>query len=205
MGLFTTLNPFYWKKRALQAEKDYEFSCESFNHLQDENVELKQRIEILSESYQYPDLKDLVNGYALAMIKPDAWKNIDTGVVLKTFTKKEVKLLLDNELLKQQLETHEQFCKELSTDAGFDVIEKVSNLTAERDTAKNEALTLSRKLKSTQTRLQVVEAELERSKNINAKWFEIALGYGVNDFTLLTKSLRGSKVGIAEFDNGKDG
>lgn len=49
MGIFTILNPFYWKKRALQAEKNYAHACECCNHLQDENVKLKQQIEILRE------------------------------------------------------------------------------------------------------------------------------------------------------------
>lgn len=51
--------------------------------------------------------------------------------------------------------------------------------------------------------LKVCEAELKRSKAINTKWFEIALGYGIDDFTLLNKSLWGSKIGIVELPSGE--
>lgn len=210
MGLFTTLNPFYWKKKYLQAEENYDHACECFNHLQDENVELKQRIEILSEPYQYPNQKDLVNGYALTMVKPDVWKNIDTGAVLKTFTKKEAKLLLDNEMLKQQLEAYEEFYKELSKVAGSGVMEKVETLVKQRDEAQFEEKKTARNLKSKQAQLDqchaklvATEAQLAISREQNRKWLETALGFGVNDFTLLTKSLWGSKIGVVEFDDDK--
>lgn len=204
MGLFTTLNPFYWRKRALLCKQSSDYAWEALEHFQAENTELKQRIKILSEPYQYPKPEALVGNITLAMVQPDGWKHNDAGEVLKTHTQKEAKLLLDNEMLKQQLEEYEKFYKELSMVAGSDVMEKVSNLKAKQHKAEKYAREYLLELVTTQSQLEKCEAELERSKAINEKWFETALGYSANYFTLLTKSFWGHKPSLVEFGNDKD-
>lgn len=51
--------------------------------------------------------------------------------------------------------------------------------------------------------LKVCKAELERSKVINAKWFETVLGYGVNDMTLLNQSFWGKNLELVELGDDK--
>lgn len=210
MNFFQRFNPFYWKQRALMAEQNYDHACECFNHLQDENVELKQQIEILSVQYEYPDPQTLISTYAMTMVKPDVWRDIDTGAVVKTYSTVEAKLLLDNAMLKQQLEAHELFYTALRSEAGGDIHEKVGHLIKRSDGAvfseRSALIKLKKandKLEATEQKLAMTEVELERSKAINAKWFQIAIGYGVNDFTLLTKNLWGSNFRVVEFDNDK--
>lgn len=51
--------------------------------------------------------------------------------------------------------------------------------------------------------LKVCKAEPERSKVINAKWFETVLGYGVNDMTLLNQSFWGKNLELVELGDDK--
>lgn len=210
MSFLNKLNPFYWKKRALQTEQSYSIACVELERLRKDNLELQLKVDILSEDYQYPDHKKLVNDCAMAMVQPNIWRDIDTGEVLEAIPKREAKLLIDISVLKQQLEDYEKVYKALKEAKGYDIEDRIIDLTNWFESAEKSAKRFQQRYNEAQKELDfcrgrkaTIEKQLAESKRLNAKWFEVAVGFGVNDFPLATQNFFSKRVAAMEIGNDK--
>ena len=212
MNFLQRLNPFYLRKELQRTKLELEIAQNNYERVLSDS-------EILQQTYD--DNPELIkNGGVEQYLAKEHFE----GDYNPKYTKRELKLLLDLHLLRQDNETlrdnvewsnvhksdelrakNKALMQELHAFIAAD-----DSLRKEIETLTTTAENLNDLLEQRTTELKQVKADLEKtkgllaySKKVNEAWFNTVLGYGVNDFTLLTKSFRGSKISIVEFDNDK--
>lgn len=147
-------------------------------------------------------------------------KEYFAGDYKSKYTKRELKLLLDLHLLRQDNETlrenvewrnvhksdelranNTELTQELHAFRAAD-----DSLRTEIETLTTTAENLNDLLNQRTTELKQVKADLEKtkkqlaySKKVNEAWFNTVLGYGVYDNILLNKAFRGKQLELVEF------
>ena len=212
MNFLQRLNPFYLRKELQRTKLELAIAQNNYERVLSDS-------EILQQTYD--DNPELIkNGGVEQYLAKEHFE----GDYNPKYTKRELKLLLDLHLLRQDNETlrdnvewsnvhksdelrakNKALMQELHAFIAAD-----DSLRKEIETLTTTAENLNDLLEQRTTELKQVKADLEKtkgllaySKKVNEAWFNTVLGYGVNDFTLLTKSFRGSKISIVEFDNDK--
>lgn len=212
MNFLQRLNPFYLRKELQRTKLELAIAQNNYERVLSDS-------EILQQTYD--DNPELIkNGGVEQYLAKEHFE----GDYNPKYTKRELKLLLDLHLLRQDNETlrdnvewsnvhksdelrakNKALMQELHAFIAAD-----DSLRKEIETLTTTAENLNDLLEQRTTELKQVKADLEKtkgllaySKKVNEAWFNTVLGYGVNDFTLLTKSFWGSKTSIVEFDNDK--
>ena len=212
MNFLQRLNPFYLRKELQRTKLELAIAQNNYERVLSDS-------EILQQTYD--DNPELIkNGGVEQYLAKEHFE----GDYNPKYTKRELKLLLDLHLLRQDNETLRDNVEWSNVHKSDELRAKNKALMQElnaykdmNDSLRKEVETLTTTaenlddlLEQRTTELKQVKADLEKtkgllaySKKVNEAWFNTVLGYGVNDFTLLTKSFRGSKISIVEFDNDK--
>ena len=206
MNFFQRLNPFYLRKEVDRLTVELKTAQPNYERVLADS-------EILQQTYDdNPEL-----------IKNGGVEPYSKGDYNPKYTKRELKLLLDLHLLRQDNETLRENVEWSNVHKSDELRANNSELTQELNAykARNDSLrkeietltttaeNLDDLLELRTTELKQVKADLEKSKGllayskkVNEAWFNTVLGYGVYDNVLLNKSFWGEKLGLVDLPQG---
>lgn len=211
MNFFQRLNPFYLRKELQRTKLELAIAHNNYERVLSDS-------EILQQTYD--DNPELIkNGGVEQYLAKEYFE----GDYKPKYTKRELKLLLDLHLLRQDNETLRENVEWSNVHKSDELRAKNTELTQELHAYKDmddslrkeiETLTttaenLNDLLEQRTTELKQVKADLEKtkgllaySKKVNESWFNTVLGYGVYDNILLNKAFWGEKLELVDLPQG---
>ena len=207
MNFLQRLNPFYLRKELQRTQLELAIAHNNYERVLSDS-------EILQQTYDgNPEL--IKNGGVEQYLA----KEYFAGDYKSKYTKRELKLLLDLHLLRQDNETLRENVEWRNVHKSDELRAKNTELTQELhafraadDSLRKEIETLTTTaenlndlLDQRTTELKQVKADLEKtkkqlaySKKVNEAWFNTVLGYGVYDNILLNKAFWGGKLELVD-------
>lgn len=207
MNFFQRLNPFYLRKELQRTQLELAVAQSNYERVLSDS-------EILQQTYD--DNPELIkNGGVEQYLAKEHFE----GDYKPKYTKRELKLLLDLHLLRQDNETLRENVEWSNVHKSDELRAKNTELTQELhafrsvdDSLRKEIETLTTTaenlndlLEQRTTELKQVKADLEKtkkqlaySKKVNEAWFNTVLGYGVYDNILLNKAFWGKQLELVE-------
>lgn len=207
MNFFQRLNPFYLRKEVERLTVELTTAQHNYERVLSDS-------EILQQTYD--DNPELIkNGGVEQYLSNEHFE----GDYKPKYTKRELKLLLDLHLLRQDNETlrdNVEWSNVHKSDAlrakNTELTQELHAFRAADDSLRKEIETLTTTaenlndlLEQRTTELKQVKADLEKtkkqlaySKKVNEAWFNTVLGYGVYDNVLLNKSFWGEKLELVD-------
>ena len=211
MNFFQRLNPFYLRKEVERLTVELTTAQHNYERVLSDS-------EILQQTYD--DNPELIkNGGVEQYLAKEHFK----GDYNPKYTKRELKLLLDLHLLRQDNETLRDNVEWSNVHKSDELREKNTQLTQELhafraaddslrkeiETLTTTAENLNELLEQRTTELKQVKADLEKTKKqlayrkkVNEAWFNTVLGYGVYDNILLNKAFWGEKLELVDLPQG---
>lgn len=211
MNFFQRLNPFYLRKELQRTKLELAIAQNNYECVLSDS-------EILQQTYD--DNPELIkNGGVEQYLAKEHFE----GDYNPKYTKRELKLLLDLHLLRQDNETLRENVEWSNVHKSDELRAKNTELTQELhafraadDSLRKEIETLTTTaenlndlLEQRTTELKQVKADLEKtkgvlaySKKVNEAWFSTVLGFGVYDNILLNKAFWGEKLELVDLPQG---
>lgn len=211
MNFFQRLNPFYLRKEVERLTVELTTAQHNYERVLSDS-------EILSQTYDdNPEL--LKNGGVEQYLSNEHFE----GDYKPKYTKRELKLLLDLHLLRQDNDTLRENVEWSNVHKSDELRAKNKELTQELhafravdDSLRKEIETLTTTaenlndlLEQRTAELKQVKADFEKtkgllaySKKVNAAWFNTVLGYGVYDNILLNKAFWGKQLELVDLPQG---
>lgn len=207
MNFLQRLNPFYLRKELQRTQLELAIAHNNYERVLSDS-------EILQQTYD--DNPELIKNGGVEQYLAKAYF---AGDYKSKYTKRELKLLLDLHLLRQDNETLRGNVEWSNVHKSDELRAKNTELTQELhafraadDSLRKEIETLTTTaenlndlLDQRTTELKQVKADLEKtkkqlaySKKVNEAWFNTVLGYGVYDNILLNKAFRGKQLELVE-------
>lgn len=207
MNFLLRLNPFYLRKELQRTQLELAIAHNNYERVLSDS-------EILQQTYD--DNPELIKNGGVEQYLAKAYF---AGDYKPKYTKRELKLLLDLHLLRQDNETLRENVEWRNVHKSDELRAKNTRLTQELhafraadDSLRTEIETLTTTaenlndlLNQRTTELKQVKADLEKtkkqlaySKKVNEAWFNTVLGYGVYDNILLNKAFRGKQLELVE-------
>ena len=207
MNFLQRLNPFYLRKELQRTKLELAAAQNNYERVLADN-------EILRQTYD--DNPELIkNGGVEQYLAKEYFE----GDYHTTYTMRELKLLLDLQLLRQDNDTLREDVEWSNVHKSDELRAKNKELTQELHAFKSvddslrkeiETLTttaenLNELLEQRTAELKQVKADLEKtkdllaySKKVNDAWFSTVLGFGVYDNILVNKAFWGKKLELVE-------
>ena len=207
MNFLQRLNPFYLRKELQRTQLELAIAHNNYERVLSDS-------EILQQTYD--DNPELIKNGGVEQYLA---KEYFAGDYKSKYTKRELKLLLDLHLLRQDNETLRENVEWRNVHKSDELRAKNTELTQELhafraadDSLRKEIETLTTTaenlndlLDQRTTELKQVKADLEKtkkqlaySKKVNEAWFNTVLGYGVYDNILLNKAFWGEKLELVD-------
>lgn len=207
MNFLQRLNPFYLRKELQRTKLELAIAHNNYERVLSDS-------EILQQTYD--DNPELIK---CGGVEQYLAKEHFEGDYKPKYTKRELKLLLDLHLLRQDNETLRENVEWSNVHKSDELRAKNTELTQELhafraadDSLRKEIETLTTTaenlndlLEQRTTELKQVKADLEKtkkqlaySKKVNEAWFNTVLGYGVYDNILLNKAFWGKQLELVE-------
>lgn len=211
MNFLQRLNPFYLRKELQRTQLELAATQNNYERVLSDS-------EILQQTYD--DNPELIKNGG---VEQYLVKEHFVGDYEPKYTKRELKLLLDLHLLRQDNETLRENVEWSNVHKSDELRAKNTELTQELHAYKDmddslrkeiETLTttaenLNDLLEQRTAELKQVKADLEKtkgllaySKKVNEAWFNTVLGYGVYDNILLNKAFWGEKLELVDLPQG---
>jgi len=211
MNFLQRLNPFYLRKELQRTQLELAIAQNNYERVLSDS-------EILQQTYD--DNPELIKNGGVEQYL--AKEHFD-GDYKPKYTKRELKLLLDLHLLRQDNETLRENVEWSNVHKSDELRMKNTELTQELhafraadDSLRKEIETLTTTaenlndlLEQRTTELKQVKADLEKTKKqlayrkkVNEAWFNTVLGYGVYDNILLNKDFWGEKLELVDLPQG---
>lgn len=212
MNFLQRLNPFYLRKELQRTQLELAIAHNNYERVLSDS-------EILQQTYD--DNPELIKNGGVEQYLA---KEYFAGDYKSKYTKRELKLLLDLHLLRQDNETLRENVEWRNVHKADELRAKNTALTQELhafmaadDSLRKEIETLTTTaenlndlLDQRTTELKQVKADLAKtkkqlaySKKVNEAWFNTMLGYGVYDNILLNKAFWGGKLELVDLPQGK--
>lgn len=212
MNFLQRLNPFYLRKELQRTQLELAIAHNNYERVLSDS-------EILQKTYD--DNPELIKNGGVEQYLA---KEYFAGDYKSKYTKRELKLLLDLHLLRQDNETLRENVEWRNVHKADELRAKNTALTQELhafmaaddslrkeiETLTTTAENLSDLLDQRTTELKQVKADLAKtkkqlaySKKVNEAWFNTVLGYGVYDNILLNKAFWGGKLELVDLPQGK--
>ena len=207
MNFLQRLNPFYLRKELQRTKLELAAAQNNYERVLADNEILKQT---------YDDNPELIkNGGVEQYLAKEYFE----GDYHPTYTMRELKLLLDLQLLRQDNDTLREDVEWSNVHKSDELRAKNKELTQELhafraaddslrkeiETLTTTAENLNELLEQRTAELKQVKADLEKtkgllaySKKVNEAWFNTVLGYGVYDNILLNKAFWGKQLELVE-------
>ena len=207
MNFLQRLNPFYLRKELQRTQLELAISQNNYERVLSDS-------EILQQTYD--DNPELIK---CGGVEQYLAKEHFAGDYKPKYTKRELKLLLDLHLLRQDNETLRENVEWRNVHKSDELRAKNTELTQELhafraaddsfrkeiETLTTTAENLNDLLDQRTTELKQVKADLGKtkkqlaySKKVNEAWFNTVLGYGVYDNILLNKAFWGEKLELVD-------
>lgn len=211
MNFLQRLNPFYLRKELQRTQLELAIAHNNYERVLSDS-------EILQQTYD--DNPELIKNGGVEQYLA---KEYFAGGYNSKYTKRELKLLLDLHLLRQDNETLRENVEWINVHTSDELRAKNTALTQELhafmaadDSLRKEIETLTTTaenlndlLDQRTTELKQVKADLAKtkkqlaySKKVNEAWFNTVLGYGVYDNILLNKAFWGEKLELVDLPQG---
>lgn len=211
MNFLQRLNPFYLRKELQRTQLELAIAHNNYERVLSDS-------EILQQTYD--DNPELIKNGGVEQYLA---KEYFAGDYKSKYTKRELKLLLDLHLLRQDNETLRENVEWRNVHKADELRAKNTALTQELhafmaadDSLRKEIETLTTTaenlndlLDQRTTELKQVKADLAKtkkqlaySKKVNEVWFNSVLGYGVYDNILLNKAFWGGKLELVDLPQG---
>lgn len=211
MNFLQRLNPFYLRKELQRTQLELAIAHNNYERVLSDS-------EILQQTYD--DNPELIKNGGVEQYLA---KEYFAGDYKSKYTKRELKLLLDLHLLRQDNETLRENVEWRNVHKADELRAKNTALTQELhafmaadDSLRKEIETLTTTaenlndlLDQRTTELKQVKADLAKtkkqlaySKKVNEAWFNTVLGYGVYDNILLNKAFWGGKLELVDLPQG---
>lgn len=211
MNFLQRLNPFYLRKELQRTQLELAIAHNNYERVLSDS-------EILQQTYD--DNPELIKNGGVEQYLA---KEYFAGDYKSKYTKRELKLLLDLHLLRQDNETLRENVEWRNVHKADELRAKNTELTQELhafmaaddslrkeiETLTTTAENLSDLLDQRTTELKQVKADLAKtkkqlaySKKVNEAWFNTVLGYGVYDNILLNKAFWGGKLELVDLPQG---
>lgn len=211
MNFLQRLNPFYLRKELQRTQLELAIAHNNYERVLSDS-------EILQQTYD--DNPELIKNGGVEQYLA---KEYFAGGYNSKYTKRELKLLLDLHLLRQDNETLRENVEWRNVHKSDELRAKNTELTQELhafmaadDSLRKEIETLTTTaenlndlLDQRTTELKQVKADLAKtkkqlaySKKVNEAWFNTVLGYGVYDNILLNKAFWGGKLELVDLPQG---
>lgn len=211
MNFLQRLNPFYLRKELQRTQLELAIAHNNYERVLSDS-------EILQQTYD--DNPELIKNGGVEQYLA---KEYFAGGYNSKYTKRELKLLLDLHLLRQDNETLRENVEWRNVHKSDELRAKNTALTQELhafmaadDSLRKEIETLTTTaenlndlLDQRTTELKQVKADLAKtkkqlaySKKVNEAWFNNVLGYGVYDNILLNKAFWGGKLELVDLPQG---
>lgn len=211
MNFLQRLNPFYLRKELQRTQLELAIAHNNYERVLSDS-------EILQQTYD--DNPELIKSGGVEQYLA---KEYFAGDYKSKYTKRELKLLLDLHLLRQDNETLRENVEWRNVHKSDELRAKNTELTQELhafmaadDSLRKEIETLTTTaenlndlLDQRTTELKQVKADLAKtkkqlaySKKVNEAWFNNVLGYGVYDNILLNKAFWGGKLELVDLPQG---
>lgn len=211
MNFLQRLNPFYLRKELQRTQLELAIAHNNYERVLSDS-------EILQQTYD--DNPELIKNGGVEQYLA---KEYFAGGYNSKYTKRELKLLLDLHLLRQDNETLRENVEWRNVHKADELRAKNTALTQELhafmaaddslrkeiETLTTTAENLSDLLDQRTTELKQVKADLAKtkkqlaySKKVNEAWFNTVLGYGVYDNILLNKAFWGGKLELVDLPQG---
>lgn len=211
MNFLQRLNPFYLRKELQRTQLELAIAHNNYERVLSDS-------EILQQTYD--DNPELIKNGGVEQYLA---KEYFAGGYNSKYTKRELKLLLDLHLLRQDNETLRENVEWRNVHKADELRAKNTELTQELhafmaaddslrkeiETLTTTAENLSDLLDQRTTELKQVKADLAKtkkqlaySKKVNEAWFNTVLGYGVYDNILLNKAFWGGKLELVDLPQG---
>lgn len=211
MNFLQRLNPFYLRKELQRTQLELAIAHNNYERVLSDS-------EILQQTYD--DNPELIKNGGVEQYLA---KEYFAGGYNSKYTKRELKLLLDLHLLRQDNETLRENVEWRNVHKSDELRAKNTALTQELhafmaadDSLRKEIETLTTTaenlndlLDQRTTELKQVKADLAKtkkqlaySKKVNEAWFNTVLGYGVYDNILLNKAFWGGKLELVDLPQG---
>lgn len=211
MNFLQRLNPFYLRKELQRTQLELAIAHNNYERVLSDS-------EILQQTYD--DNPELIKNGGVEQYLA---KEYFAGDYKSKYTKRELKLLLDLHLLRQDNETLRENVEWINVHTSDELRAKNTALTQELhafmaadDSLRKEIETLTTTaenlndlLDQRTTELKQVKADLAKtkkqlaySKKVNEAWFNNVLGYGVYDNILLNKAFWGGKLELVDLPQG---
>lgn len=211
MNFLQRLNPFYLRKELQRTQLELAIAHNNYERVLSDS-------EILQQTYD--DNPELIKNGGVEQYLA---KEYFAGDYNSKYTKRELKLLLDLHLLRQDNETLRENVEWRNVHKSDELRAKNTALTQELhafmaadDSLRKEIETLTTTaenlndlLDQRTTELKQVKADLAKtkkqlaySKKVNEAWFNTVLGYGVYDNILLNKAFWGEKLELVDLPQG---
>lgn len=211
MNFLQRLNPFYLRKELQRTQLELAIAHNNYERVLSDS-------EILQQTYD--DNPELIKNGGVEQYLA---KEYFAGGYNSKYTKRELKLLLDLHLLRQDNETLRENVEWRNVHKADELRAKNTELTQELhafmaaddslrkeiETLTTTAENLSDLLDQRTTELKQVKADLAKtkkqlaySKKVNEAWFNTVLGYGVYDNILLNKAFWGEKLELVDLPQG---
>ena len=207
MNFLQRLNPFYLRKELQRTKLELAAAQNNYERVLADNEILKQT---------YDDNPELIkNGGVEQYLAKEYFE----GDYHPTYTMRELKLLLDLQLLRQDNDTLREDVEWSNVHKSDELRAKNKELTQELhafraaddslrkeiETLTTTAENLNELLEQRTAELKQVKADLEKtkdllaySKKVNDAWFSTVLGFGVYDNILVNKAFWGKKLELVE-------
>ena len=207
MNFFQRLNPFYLRKELQRTKLELAIAQNNYERVLSDS-------DILQQTYD--DNPELIKNGG---VEQYLTKEHFDGDYNPKYTKRELKLLLDLHLLRQDNDTLREDVEWSNVHKSDELRAKNKELTQELhafratddslrkeiETLTTTAENLNELLEQRTTELKQVKADLEKtkgllaySKKVNEAWFNTVLGYGVYDNILLNKAFWGKQLELVE-------
>ena len=207
MNFFQRLNPFYLRKELQRTRSELAIAQNNYERVLSDS-------DILQQTYD--DNPELIKNGG---VEQYLTKEHFDGDYNTKYTKRELKLLLDLHLLRQDNDTLREDVEWSNVHKSDELRAKNKELTQELhafratddslrkeiETLTTTAENLNELLEQRTTELKQVKADLEKtkgllaySKKVNEAWFNTVLGYGVYDNILLNKAFWGKQLELVE-------
>ena len=207
MNFFQRLNPFYLRKELQRTKLELAIAQNNYERVLSDS-------DILQQTYD--DNPELIKNGG---VEQYLTKEHFDGDYNPKYTKRELKLLLDLHLLRQDNDTLREDVEWSNVHKSDELRAKNKELTQELHAFKSvddslrkeiETLTttaenLNELLEQRTAELKQVKADLEKtkdllaySKKVNDAWFSTVLGFGVYDNILVNKAFWGKKLELVE-------
>ena len=207
MNFFQRLNPFYLRKELQRTKLELAIAHNNYERVLSDS-------EILQQTYD--DNPELIKNGGVEQYLAKEHFNGDYNPI---YTKRELKLLLDLHLLRQDNETLRENVEWSNVHKSDELRAKNKELTQELhafrvaddslrkeiETLTTTAENLNELLEQRTTELKQVKADLEKtkdllaySKKVSDAWFSTVLGFGVYDNILLNKAFWGKQLELVE-------